>query len=258
MLPKLPPSIDDFIGNLALIPDEIGESPCCVYSFIRGNDRFFLKYSPSVYASTTYSVMREASVLDWLADRLNVAEVVCVAENSGGEFMISRAVPGKPLYERLKARQPVLELFHEAVRQMQSVPIVDCPFDSGAGFRLNELEYFLNHGLCAEQYDLKQWQGITTPQSLLKHLHATLPSEERVFSHGDLCDSNIFVDEHDDLYFIDLGRGGVADRWLDIAFVHRNLREEISVDIAAEFLNTLGDVDNAAKREFFEQLDELF
>ncbi|PHM68637.1 hypothetical protein [Xenorhabdus sp. KJ12.1] len=51
---------------------------------------------------------------------------------------------------------------------------------------------------------------------------------------------------------------GVADRWLDIAFVHRNLREEISVNKAAEFLTTLGDFDNVAKREFFEQLDELF
>ncbi|PHM33166.1 APH(3') family aminoglycoside O-phosphotransferase [Xenorhabdus innexi] len=258
MLPILPSYIDRFIGNAALIPDEIGESPCRVYSFMRGNDHFFLKYSPSVYANTTYSVMREAAVLDWLADRLNVAEVVCVAENSEGEFMISCDVRGEPLYDRIKANRPVLELFHEAVHQMQSVSVVDCPFDSGAGFRLNELEYLLDHGLCAQEYDLEQWPGITTPQSLLMHLYSSLPNEDRVFSHGDLGDSNIFVDEHDKLYFIDLGRGGVADRWLDIAFVHRNLREEVSMDTAAAFLRTLGGFDNPAKREFFEQLDELF
>ncbi|MBD2814796.1 aminoglycoside 3'-phosphotransferase [Xenorhabdus sp. Flor] len=258
MLPKLPQNIDYFIGNSTLIPDEIGESPGSVYSFIRGNDRFFLKYSPVVYANTTYSVMREVSVLNWLNGRLNVPEVACVAENSEGEFMITRCIPGEPLYTRINAQQPVLELFREAVYQMQSVSIIDCPFDSGVNFRLQELEYLLNNDLCAEEYDLGQWPGIETPQDLLVHLRATLPSEERVFSHGDLCDCNIFVDAHDELYFLDLGRSGIADRWLDIAFVHRNLREEVSISAATEFLDTLGGLDNSAKRVFFEQLDELF
>ncbi|PHM28494.1 APH(3') family aminoglycoside O-phosphotransferase [Xenorhabdus budapestensis] len=258
MLPKLPQHIDCFIGNAALIPDEIGESPGSVYSFIRGNDHFFLKYSPVVYANTTYSVMREVSVLNWLNGRLNVPEVVCVAENSEGEFMITRCVPGEPLYTRINAQQPVLELFCEAVRQIQAVTIIDCPLDSGVNFRLQELEYLLNNDLCAEEYDLEQWPGIATPQDLLARLRATLPSEERVFSHGDLCDCNIFVNAHDELYFLDLGRGGIADRWLDIAFVHRNLREEVSISAATEFLDTLGGLDDPAKRVFFEQLDELF
>ncbi|WP_340620020.1 APH(3') family aminoglycoside O-phosphotransferase [Xenorhabdus siamensis] len=258
MLPKLPQNIDCFIGDVALIPDEIGESPASVYSFIRGNERFFLKYSPIVYVNTTYSVMREASVLNWLNGRLNVPEVVCVAENSEGEFMITRCIPGEPLYTRINAHQPVLELFREAVRQIQAVSIIDCPFDSGVNFRLQELEYLLDNNLCDEKYDLEQWPGIATPRDLLARLHATLPSEEKVFSHGDLCDCNIFVNAHDELYFLDLGRGGIADRWLDIAFVHRNLLEEVSISAATEFLDTLGGLDNSAKRVFFEQLDELF
>jgi len=55
-----------------------------------------------------------------------------------------------------------------------------------------------------------------------------------------------------------LGRGGSADRWLDIAFVHRFLRKDVSLGAAGEFLTELGEGDDPAKREFFEQLDEFF
>ncbi|MCG3462585.1 hypothetical protein L7G72_12115 [Xenorhabdus bovienii] len=37
---KLPPVVTRFIDGSLLIRDDIGESPCEVYSFNRGNDRF--------------------------------------------------------------------------------------------------------------------------------------------------------------------------------------------------------------------------
>ncbi len=97
-----------------------------------------------------------------------------------------------------------------------------------------------------------------TPEKLLAHLHATQPKEQPVFSQGERCDSNVFVDAQDQLHFIDLGRSGIADRWLGIAFAQRNLREDISQQSAQAFLSLLGECDNPQKREFFEQLDELF
>ncbi|MFJ2332831.1 phosphotransferase [Pseudomonas helleri] len=98
---QLPRTIEQFIGGAVLKADEIGESPCDVYSFKRGNDRFFLKICPAILAPTTYSVLREARVLSWLADRLNVPEVVAVAESVEGEFMITRGVEGQPLQARI-------------------------------------------------------------------------------------------------------------------------------------------------------------
>ena len=249
----LPPAVARFIGDSALISDEVGESPCHVHSFRRGTDCFFLKISPAIYAPTTYSVMREARVLNWLSRRLNVPEVVLTAESAAGEYMITRCVPGEPLSHRIGAHQPVLDLFLEALSQLQTVPAGDCPFDASASFRLRELEYLLTNGLIAEDYD-----GLETPQGLLARLHATLPPEDLAFTHGDLGDSNVFVDARNELYFIDFGRGGLADRWMDVAFVHRNLREEVSEGVAAEFLDALGQPDAPAKREFYEQLDELF
>lgn len=251
-------SIKRFINDAVLQPDEIGESPCEVHSFWRANELYFLKTSPAIYAGTTYSVLREAGVLQWLSGKLNVPEVILTAQDEEREYMITRAVPGVPLAALIGTKRPVPGLLHEALRQVQSVPIADCPFDSSAAVRLKELAFLLSQGLIDEDYDFDAWPGIGTPQDLLAHLHATAPQEDLVFSHGDLGDSNIFVTDNDELHFIDLGRGGKADRWLDIAFIHRNLREDLSTRSAAAFLTRLGHPDQPANRIFFEQLDELF
>jgi kanamycin kinase len=254
----LPEAVAHFIADAALIADEIGESPCHVHHFTRGNDRFFLKTSPAVYAPTTYSVLREARVLDWLSGRLAVPEVVLAASTADGEFMITRAVPGESLAARIAAGRPVVELFRDALHRLQAMPANDCPFDSGVEVRLRELAYLLDRGLAADDCDLDRWPGIAEPRDLLEHLEATRPTEDLVFSHGDLCDNNVFVDDRDNLHFIDLGRGGRADRWADITLVLRNLRDDISDEAAAAFLTAIGKADDGAKRTFFEQLDELF
>lgn len=260
MVAKLPEVITRFIKGATLIPDQVGESPCQVYSFVQGNDRFFLKTSSPVYTPTTFSVLREARVLEWAATYLNVPDLLLVAQSAEGEFMITRRVPGEPLYQRIDRKQPVVHLFQEALRQLRAIPVADCPFDAGAAFRLRELAYLISNDLCAEDYDLHQWPGLSldTPPDLLAHLQATVPDEELTVAHGDLGDSNIFVTPNDEVYFIDVGRAGLADRWMDVAFIHRNLRGEVSEGVAADFIATLGEADKPGKRVFFEQLDELF
>ncbi|MBC3918602.1 aminoglycoside 3'-phosphotransferase [Undibacterium sp. CY18W] len=254
---NMPSVILRFIDGALLKRDKVGESPCKVYSFYRGDTLFYLKSSPVVYASTTYSVMREAAVLQWLAGKLSVPEVMAIAEHEEHEYMITRSVPGRPLSSLIHEGR-ALDLFRDALHQIQSVSIDACPFDVSAAARLRELDYLLSHGLAADEYDLQQWPDLVTPDDLRLRLQASIPAEDFVFSHGDLGDSNVFVDASDALYFIDLGRGGKADSWLDIAFVHRNLREDVSDDTAAQFLDGLGRPDSPAKREFYEQLDELF
>lgn len=98
----------------------------------------------------------------------------------------------------------------------------------------------------------------TSPAEFVVHLYATSPSEDPMFAHGDLTDSNLLVDAYDKIYFIDWGRGGVADRRMDRAFIYQNLRKEVSAPLASAFLDRLGEADNPGKRAFFEQLDELF
>ena len=254
---QLPPAIASFIAGAPLKRDTRGESPCEVHRFRKGTDVFFLKSSAAVYALSTYSVQREAAVLQWLSGKLKVPEVVVTGETDAAEYMIMRAVPGR-LLASLKSDQHAGLMLQEALRLVQAVPIDDCPFNAGVAVRLRELDYLLAQGLVEDDPDLEQWPGLATPADLVRRLHATMPLEDLVFSHGDLNDANVFLDGTSDVYFIDLGRGGKADRWLDIAFVHRDLREAISDRMAANFLAHLGQADEPEKRVFFEQLDELF
>jgi aminoglycoside phosphotransferase len=253
----LPPSIAQFIDGATLKRETRGESPCQVHRFRKGTDVFFLKSSAAVYAPTTYSVQREAAVLRWLSGQLKVPDVVVSAETDEAEYMVTRAVPGRPL-SAVKSGQHASLMLQEALRQVQAVPIGRCPFDSRVAPRLRELDYLMVRGLIDEDCDLQQWPGLATPADLRALLQATMPAEDLVFSHGDLGDSNVFLDGADDLWFIDAGRGGIADRWLDIAFVHRELRESISGPSAALFLQQLDRPDEPARRRFHEQLDELF
>ncbi len=257
MSSTMPPAIAQFIDHAMLKRDTQGESPCQVHRFRKGNDVFFLKSSAAVYAPTTHSVQREAAVMRWLSGKLKVPEVVVAAASDEAEYMITRVVPGRPLSDLTIDRHAGLML-QEALRRVQAVPIDDCPFDSSVAVRLRELDYLLVRGLIDEDCDLTQWPGLATPADLRQLLQATIPEEDLVFSHGDLGDSNVFLDGSDDLYFIDVGRGGKADRWLDIAFVHRDLREAISDRMAANFLAHLGGPDHPQTRLFYEQLDELF
>ncbi|PHV04409.1 aminoglycoside phosphotransferase [Janthinobacterium sp. BJB412] len=254
----LPAEISRFIGDAILHRDAVGESPCPSHRFQRGNDVFFLKTSATPYSPTSYSVAREAEVLRWLSGRLRVPELICTVRHEGYEHMITRAVPGVPLFSLMENEFAMVDLFLEALRQLQSVPVADCPFDASASVRLRQLEHPLGVGRIAEDDDLRLWPELATPAYLQARLRATVPPGDLVFSHGDLGDINVFVGARDELYFVDLGRGGLADRWLDITFIHRNLREEISASAAARFLDRLGLPDAPAKREFFEQLDELF
>lgn len=253
----LPPAIARFTEGACWTLDEIGESPCTVHRVTKGGNVFFIKTSPAVYATTTYSVRREAAVLRWLDGKLSVPEVILTATTKDAEYMITRAVPGQPL-GLVADKRRVVEAFREALHLVQSVPVDDCPFEAGAAMRLRELDYLMAHGLVDDDADLAQWPGLATPADLVRRLQDTVPVEDTVFSHGDLGDSNVFIDAHERIHFIDVGRGGRADRWLDIAFVVRDLRETVSREMADAFLGTLGREDAPDKRLFFEQLDELF
>ena len=63
-------------------------------------------------------------------------------------------------------------------------------------------------------------------ETLFKHLLANQPQdEELVFTHGDYCLPNIFLDPQLRRVngFIDWGRAGIADRYQDLALAARSL-----------------------------------
>ncbi|EAH5899221.1 aminoglycoside 3'-phosphotransferase [Campylobacter jejuni] len=111
--------------------------------------------------------------------------------------------------------------------------------------------------LCSEEYEDEQ-----SPEKIIElydFLKTEKPEEELVFSHGDLGDSNIFVKDGKVSGFIDLGRSGRADKWYDIAFCVRSIREDIGEEQYVElFFDLLGIKPDWEKIKYYILLDELF
>lgn len=140
------------------------------------------------------------------------------------------------------------------------IDISDCPYTNSLDSRLAELDYLLNNDLA--DVDCENWEEDTPfkdPRELYDFLKTEKPEEELVFSHGDLGDSNIFVKDGKVSGFIDLGRSGRADKWYDIAFCVRSIREDIGEEQYVElFFDLLGIKPDWEKIKYYILLDELF
>lgn len=114
----------------------------------------------------------------------------------------------------------------KALKMLWEIPIHKVPFDARLAQKLQAAEYNVTNDLC-DMLDAEEGtygeEGFSYPTELLACLKAHQPEEDLVFSHGDFCLPNIFLDQGEISGFIDLGRGGVADRYQDIALCYRSL-----------------------------------
>lgn len=109
--------------------------------------------------------------------------------------------------------------------------------------------------------------GLASPAELLTWLIDNKPTENLVFSHGDYCLPNIFINQNKVSGFIDLGRSGIADKYQDIALCYRSLKhnfegryggkiyEDFNADILFDKLGIKPDWDRI---RYYILLDELF
>jgi kanamycin kinase/aminoglycoside 3'-phosphotransferase-3 len=100
------------------------------------------------------------------------------------------------------------------------------------------------------------------PDHLLEWLNNNKPEEELVLSHGDFCLPNIFIDGKTVTGFIDIGRGGISDKWQDIALCVRSLNYNLRHTDQQKYINLLftylGIQLDEAKIRYYILLDELF
>ena len=93
------------------------------------------------------------------------------------------------------------------------------------------------------------------------------PDFEPVFSHGDFCLPNIFLEGDKIKGFVDLGDAGVSDKWYDIALCYKSLKNNFNGTYGGKIytnfdpnslFKVLGIEPNLEKIRYFLLLDELF
>lgn len=261
----IPQAIRELIGDRDFRVDSVGMSNSQVLCF----DDMILKIE-----KTNEEADHEQVMMKWLGGRLPVPEVLAFERKGGCNYLLMSRLPGKMSCDEIYMENPrqLIHLLAEGLKTLWSVDIEECPLQSGLDWKLRLAKAAVGQGLCsmedAEESTYGEG-GFEDPAALLAWLKENRPEEDLVFSHGDYCLPNLFLQDGKVSGFLDLGRSGIADRYQDIALCYRSLKHNYSgryggkvyadADFRAESLfEELGIEPDWEKIRYYILLDELF
>jgi kanamycin kinase/aminoglycoside 3'-phosphotransferase-3 len=219
-LNNLPERIANKIIGLNWTYDDVGMSDSAILLF----DDMVLKIE-----KVTRSSENEKKLLSWLDGKLPVPKIVEAASQDDYSFLLMSRLPGSMACSdaSLHAIEDTVVALANGLKQLWSVDIKDCPCSSTVSDKLAQVKYDIENGLVdMDNFDIETFttEGFADIHDLYNFLDKNRPTEDLVFSHGDFYLPNIFVSGSEIMGFIDLGNGGVACRWQDIALCVRTLR----------------------------------
>lgn len=262
--PALPKRIAAKIEGKQLSLDTLGESDSRVYIL----DDAVLKIE-----NAGDNADREADALRWLYGKLPVPKTIAFAKENGVNFLLMSKMHGALVCDALAdgTVETVVAALADGLKQLWRVDISACPLNSRLDKRLVQAKYNIENGL-VDTDDFEPGtigeNGFADVNALYAFLKDNPPKEDLVFTHGDYCLPNVFIENGKTVGFIDLGKAGVADRWQDIALCVRSLQYNLC-DLcgvpysaflqAKNRLYSLLDLEeNTEKLRYYILLDELF
>lgn len=255
--PELPKGLREITGGADFVQDRIGCSKALLYHLPQLKS--YLKIGPSILPEP---LAYEAAVLDWLHGRLPVPEVLYYERQGDWEYLLISEVSGLDLSREEHRRDPKLlvRLLASGLRQIHGVDTAGCPFDQTVAVKIEKARSNLERGLLGETLFEPKYQGWRA-WDLFNLLLAKRPSNQDLcFTHGDYCLPNVLAKDSALSGFVDLGRAGIGDRYVDIALAVRSLEHNGygSPELIDLFFSVYGlsDVDEA-KMEFYTLLDEF-
>jgi len=258
-LPKLlPGKLSDLIIGYRSQVITGGQSGAQVFRLTQdGFPTYYLKT-----ANITQDVSAEAQVLKWLSDKLPVPEIILHLLDDETEYLLTTEIPGSDASQLCndKPTEEIVAQLAEGLRMIHSIRIDDCPFNRCVDVTINNEAYRRMEQGLADVEDFDSQRMGKSLSELYQQLLSTRPSsEDLVFTHGDYCLPNIIINDNTISGFIDWGRGGVADRYQDLALAARSLEYNTSRKLTQELFRMYGiDEIDWKKVEFYTLLDEFF
>lgn len=261
----IPEKIREIAGNRPFQTDKIGMSDSEVILF----EDMVLKVQA---ADRMGEAANEYRMMQWLRGKLPVPEVLAYEEEEGKAWLLMTKLPGKMSCDERYMENPelLLDILAESLQMLCRVDISDCPCVNDLERKLRMARYNVENGLVdMDNVEPETFGegGFRSPKHLLEWLEENRPAEELVLSHGDFCLPNIFAGEGRPGGFIDLGKTGIADKWVDIALAFRSLHHNYSGKYggkayegfrAERLFEKLGLEPDDEKIKYYILLDELF
>jgi aminoglycoside phosphotransferase len=225
----------------------------------------YLKIAPSDGLS---NLAREKEVLEWLEGKLPVPKVLEFEERDGKHIMLLSGIAGLPASDYIAAHRNdravidnLVERSAHALRQIHDLSIENCPFAQDIDTKLATALQNIRVGYVDESDFDEENLGRTANEIYTELVEKKPLKEDLVFTHGDFCLPNYMILDGEVSGFIDFERGGVADRYQDIALFLRSFafNAEIPIDVNAVFCRAYGiDSLDEEKMYYYRLLDELF
>lgn len=267
LLSSFPAEITARLSGYTCTKDRIGCSSAGVFRYEHNDDVLYLKIT-----GVSDEIRRERDLLVWLKGKVPVPDVVYYGEQDGYAFLLMTKADGfmacdcprDAVGEQDKVHEPIertVKLLADALLMLQVVDIQECPFENTLDHKLNAALYNIEHGF-VDMDDFEEGNHFYSPMELYQWLVENRPPEELCFTHGDFCLPNIFIDGKTVTGFIDIGRGGIADKWQDIALCVRSLGYNLRHTEQQKYIDLLfthlGIQPDEAKIRYYILLDELF
>ncbi|MGM0884710.1 MAG: APH(3') family aminoglycoside O-phosphotransferase [Bacillota bacterium] len=236
----------------------IGLSESRTYRLTGASGNYFIKIHS---VDAVESLRDEKERLEWLQGRLPVPEALFYEKDASNEYLLLSEVAGLDASD--KSYETMLpQLMRQlaiGLRAVHEVRIDDCPFDRRLDTVIAEAGRRVEHGLVDEE-DFDSARNGANAEALFQELLERRPAaEDLVFTHGDYCLPNIILQNGEISGFIDWGRGGIADRYQDLALAVRSIIYNFGEEYVAAFLDAYGISEpDHAKISYYQLLDEFF
>lgn len=259
-----PQSIAEKLEGKKSVSDTVGESDSAVLLF----EDAVLKIEP-----TNESADHEYAALQWLQNRLPVPKVLAFVQENSLNYLLMSKLKGTMACNCLSsaAIDSTVTALADGLKKLWQTDISACPLDSTLDERLRQAKYNIECGLVdVEDFEPNTLgpNGFAEIYALYEFLVQNRPDEDLVFTHGDYCLPNVFIDKNKTVGFLDLGKAGIADRWQDIALCVRSLEHNLCTLCGLPksdfqraknlFYSELGISEDAEKLQYYILLDELF
>lgn len=270
-MPSTPLPLLPLLGSgddASWVPVEVGMSGAWVYRSADG-----AVHAKCVGAADIGALRLERDKIEWLATTSIPGPrlVDWMVSEAGAALVIStvRGIPACDIPRRLVDRAAAS--MADLLADLHALPIEGCPFVRRLDRTVADAADAVRQG-AVDITDFDYSRLFRSAEDLLTELSQRQPRagelerDDLVVCHGDPCLPNLLIDpEHGDcLGVIDLGRLGVADRYLDLALTVRSMsapemNEQYDARDAAAFLSQYGISDPDPWRlDFYCLLDEFF
>lgn len=255
----LPSAIEDLTRGLSYTTDTIGMSGARILLY---PDRVLKIQHQSVESD------REIAAMGWLAGKLPVPDILYTETVDDTSYLLMSRLPGVMSCDQSVMADPkqAVSILARGIQTLWQVDVSGCLAPHILEDKLRWAEYAVAHGLCDMENaepDTYGPDGFSSPAELLTWLQEHRPQETPVFSHGDYCLPNVFVQGGRVSGFLDLGRSGISDPYQDIALCYRSLlhnyEEQPHPDFRPDLLFEALDLEpDWEKIRYYILLDELF